>query len=94
MKYIKYLEKIKNKNIQIGRIYRLKNYAINGRLLISIGKIIDIPTKDNITLKAYFQDNNDEYIFKNFKKSDFTNIATPAEIEQFNTIENMKKYNL
>lgn len=94
MNYIKYLEKIKNKNIQIGRIYRIKNYAIDGRRLIPIAKIIDIAINKNLTLKTYFADNNEEYIFKNFSKVNFTNIASTSEIDQFNFLENIKKYNL
>ena len=94
MKYIKYFEKIKNKNIQIGRIYRIGYCYVNNRTLIPIAKIIDIASNQNLTLKTYFQDNNEEYILKNWRKVNLTNIASPLEINQFNLIENTKKYNL
>jgi len=94
MNYIKYLEKIKNKNIEIGRIYRIGYAYRDNRNLMPIAKIIDMPNKYNLTLKTFFQDNNEECILKNWSKAQLTNIASPKEIEQFNIIENIKKYNL
>jgi len=94
MKYLKYFEKIKNKNIAVGKIYRIGYTYIGSRKLIPLVKIINMVVPDGIILvKCYFEDSKEEFTFNLFKK-DFTNIATPEEIDYFNSIESSKKYNL
>ena len=98
MKYLKYFEKIKGKNISVGRIYRSGPFHIGKgegeRMTIPLVKILEIKNNKLMVCKTYFKDNYEEHIFNYLRNIDLKNIASPEEIEFFNSIENMKKYNL
>ena len=95
MKYIKKYENINN--IKIGNIYKTNlkyasfPYAENEKI-ISLVKILDI-NGNILYVKTFLKKNKEEYIF-NCLKNQLTRIANKEEKEFFNSIENMKKYNL
>jgi hypothetical protein len=106
MKYLKYFEKIKGKNVKIGGIYRIRPYHKSDKSdhmsTIPLAKIIDKLGSEIISFVTYFQtDDCDKLLFKNYNKKILLNIATPDEIEYFNKFEEKfeskersKKYNL
>ncbi len=48
----------------------------------------------NIIIKTYLKENLTEIILENFDKSLLKRKATQEEIQEFEAIENSKKYNL
>jgi len=95
MKYLKQFEKIKDKNISIGRIYRSGPWHVDSKVTIPLIKIIEINNVTHTMVgKTYFKGSEEERIHYHLRKEDLKNIASPEEIEFFNSIENIKKYNL
>lgn len=104
MKYLKYFEKIKGRNVKVGGIYRIRPYYKSDSYTstIPLAKIIDKLGSEIISFVTYFQtDECDKLLCKNHNKKELLNIATPEEIEYFNKFEEKfeakersKKYNL
>ncbi len=96
MKHLKYFEhrKIKNKNIKVASIYRTGTMILRNSVeTIPLAKIISIQPDGKLKIKTYLKDNyNEEYL--EITKSWIINIASPSEIEEFESIEQSKKYNL
>ena len=93
MKHLKIFEKVKEKNLKIGNIYRCGySTQLNGDN-ISLVKIIEFQNDGMLLVKSYFKDNLKEHITR-VSKNWIKNIASPSEIIEFNTIEQSKKYNL
>ena len=103
MKYLKYFEKIKGKNVKIGEIYRIRPVQIDShKTTIPLAKIIKKLGPEIVNLETYIEDENcEKWTLGNYNKRILLNIATKEEIEYFNDIANMfaaikdsKKYNL
>lgn len=101
MKYIKTYEGVWLKKLKEGNIYLIdemliaeKGYKHNFRL----GKIIKLLKLGEaiiqINMKTYIKGTTEEYIFYDFKNKFIKRLATPEEINEFEAIENSKKYNI
>lgn len=102
MKYLKYFEKIKGKNVKVGEIYRIRPTGINNKMSLPVAKIISRLGTEYVSLETYIEDENcEKWILRNYNKKILLNIATPEEIEYFNKFEEKfeakkrsEKYNL
>ena len=82
---------------------KLRRFDVSGtghKRIFDMIKIINIDTdKINrsgmppIKVKAFFKDDEKQYIFK-LNKNDLIRKATPEEKEKFNLMDNTQKYNL
>jgi len=99
MKYIKLFEKIKGRNIEIGRIYRIREISF-GSDIHSMDRSIPLcritghnKWKDSLIILTFSENNFKELEFT-IPKGWLMNIASQSEIDEFEAIENSKKYNL
>jgi hypothetical protein len=104
MKYLKLFEYVKD--LEIGKVYKIqplfiashmlddedrKKYLNNSKRIINYAEILSLnPT----TAKTYFVDDHKEYITKNLQKRYIQRPANPKEVQDFELIGAIKKYNL
>ena len=103
MKYLKYFEKIKGKNVKIGGIYRINpretgflSYQQSKRSL-PLAKVTNKLGREYIDMITYVEETGEKWKFNNYNKSNLLNKATPEEIDWFNEYEAREageKYNL
>lgn len=99
MKYLKYFEKIKGKNVKIGEIYRIRpiETTSTSKKTIPLAKITDKYSIERINFETYVENTGEKWEFQNYNKKELLNKATPEEINLFNEYEAReagKKYNL
>ena len=98
MKYLKTYETLWSRNIISGNIYRIEEILImkDGVTNIPLGRIIGNVHPDNyhVKMKTYLKGSYDEFIFSDLAKNFIIRKATPEEINEFETIEQSKKYNI
>lgn len=94
----KIYEKMWSKNIKVGDIYEIesmilanKEYSTNIPLGRVIKSYVDVLLFD---VKTFTKGNHDEYIMECLSNRNIKRKATPEEIQEFEAIENSKKYNL
>lgn len=87
-----------SKNIKIGEIYEIESMILANkeyRTNIPLGRVIknygDILLFD---VKTFTKDNHEEYIMEYLSNTNIKRKATSIEIQEFEAIENSKKYNL
>lgn len=99
----KIYEKVWSKNIKEGDIYFIGEVLILEKGLKTTIELCKIAEKRyyykdetmfNIIIKTYLKENLTEIILENFDKSLLKRKATQEEIQEFEAIENSKKYNL
>lgn len=93
MKHLKFFEKHKIKDIKIGNIYNTGEIILRNEIItIPLVKIISIKG-GRVNIKTYTKvEHTEEFI--QITKSWLNNIASPSEIDQFEIIEQINKYNL
>lgn len=94
----KIFEKMWAKNIKVGELYEIesmilanKEYSSNipiGRVIKSYGDIL------LFDVKTFTKGNHDEYVMECLSDKNIKRKATPEEKQEFEAIENSKKYNL
>lgn len=94
----KIYERMWSKNIKVGDIYEIdsmiladKEYSTNIPLGRVIKKYDDVPLFD---VKTFTKGSHNEYITECLSDRNIKRKATPEEIQEFEAIENSKKYNL
>jgi hypothetical protein len=94
----KIYEKLWSKNIKVGDIYEIESMLIAHKGYVSnipLGRIIR--RFENSTLfdvKTFTKNNHEEYIMEYLSVANLKRKATQEEIQEFEAIENSKKYNL
>lgn len=96
MKYLKTFERIWSKNIIEGDIYEVQSV-----ILANVGYTTNIPLGKVISKNDYYVDiltytknNLSEYILHGINKSFIIKKASAEQIQEFEAIEQSKKYNL
>lgn len=101
MRYLKTFERVWSKNIKVGEIYVIEEILIaeqGYKPNINLGKIIKkeyfLPGLPIIDVETYIKGDLEKYIFYGFETKYIKRLANKEEIAEFESIKNMKKYNL
>ena len=91
MKYLKYFEKIKGKNVKVGEIYRIRPIEmLHSERTLPLAKIIKTLGPELISLETYIENEPwEKWTLGNYDKIILLNKATQEEIKYFNDIANM-----